>query len=72
MSILVIGEGWHNYHHAFPWDYRASEWGGQLNLTTTIITLLAKIGWAFDLKTASETLVAHKAKLMGDGSRNAL
>lgn len=24
VSIFTWGEGWHNYHHAFPKDYRAS------------------------------------------------
>ncbi|CAL7934093.1 unnamed protein product [Xylocopa violacea] len=25
VPLLIAGEGWHNYHHAFPWDYRSSE-----------------------------------------------
>ncbi|CAG7833729.1 unnamed protein product, partial [Allacma fusca] len=25
VSILAAGEGWHNYHHAFPRDYKAAE-----------------------------------------------
>ena len=24
VSVFTWGEGWHNYHHAYPKDYRAS------------------------------------------------
>jgi stearoyl-CoA desaturase (delta-9 desaturase) len=26
VSILAVGEGWHNWHHAYPFDYAASEY----------------------------------------------
>ena len=55
-----MGEGWHNYHHTFPWDYKAAELGNYgLNLTTMFIDGFAKIGWAYDLKKASDQLI-HK------------
>lgn len=25
IGILALGEGWHNFHHVFPWDYKVSE-----------------------------------------------
>ena len=25
VTICALGEGWHDYHHAFPWDYAAAE-----------------------------------------------
>ncbi|CAJ1407063.1 unnamed protein product [Effrenium voratum] len=25
VSLLALGEGWHDYHHLFPWDYAAAE-----------------------------------------------
>ena len=24
VSLLSLGEGWHDYHHLFPWDYAAA------------------------------------------------
>jgi len=27
VSIFAVGEGWHNYHHTYPFDYAASEHG---------------------------------------------
>uniref|UniRef100_A0A1A9UUF5 Fatty acid desaturase domain-containing protein n=1 Tax=Glossina austeni TaxID=7395 RepID=A0A1A9UUF5_GLOAU len=63
VSIICLGEGWHNYHHAFPWDYRAAEWGGSsLNLAAAFIELCAKIGWAYDLKTVSPEMIAKRVK----------
>ena len=34
VTVLAIGEGFHNYHHTFPYDYSTSEWGPHLNITT--------------------------------------
>lgn len=45
VSAAAFGEGWHNYHHVFPWDYKTSELGDySLNMTTGFIDLFAKIG----------------------------
>lgn len=63
-----MGEGWHNYHHAFPWDYKAGEWGKGYNYTRKIIEFFQRIGWAYDLREASQTVVNGKAKRLGDGS----
>ncbi|KAL7643598.1 UNVERIFIED_CONTAM: hypothetical protein RMT77_005581 [Armadillidium vulgare] len=71
VATLALGEGWHNYHHVFPFDYRAAELGGIINFnaTTDIIDLFAKIGQAYDLKTASKDMQEKRAKRTGDGSR---
>uniref|UniRef100_A0A1B0B3V7 Fatty acid desaturase domain-containing protein n=1 Tax=Glossina palpalis gambiensis TaxID=67801 RepID=A0A1B0B3V7_9MUSC len=69
VSIVCLGEGWHNYHHAFPWDYRAAEWGGSsLNLAAAFIEFFAKIGWAYDLKTVSPEMIERRVKRTGDGN----
>ena len=47
VSFLALGEGWHNYHHVFPWDYKTGEFGSyNLNVTTAFIDLCAKLGLA--------------------------
>ncbi|XP_026676464.1 acyl-CoA Delta(11) desaturase-like [Diaphorina citri] len=69
VSILALGEGWHNYHHVFPWDYKAAELGNySFNITTFFIDFFAKIGWAYDRKQPSATLVRNTALRHGDGS----
>ncbi|KAM3964178.1 stearoyl-CoA desaturase 5 [Aphomia sociella] len=67
VSIAALGEGWHNYHHVFPWDYRTSELG-RLNVSTQFIDFFAKIGWAFDLKAATSTMISNRANRNGDGT----
>lgn len=52
VTALTLGEGWHNYHHTFPWDYKTSEFGGfrQVNFTSFLIELCSDLGLAYDLK----------------------
>ncbi|KAK5650535.1 hypothetical protein RI129_001564 [Pyrocoelia pectoralis] len=70
VALAAFGEGWHNYHHVFPWDYKAAELGNyRLNHTTMVIDFFSKIGWAYDLKTTSVEMIEKRAKRTGDGSR---
>ncbi|KAJ1530261.1 hypothetical protein ONE63_005183 [Megalurothrips usitatus] len=67
LSFLTVGESWHNYHHSFPWDYKTSEYGRySTNLTTAFIDLMAKIGWAYDLRTASPAVIEARINKGGD------
>lgn len=67
VAVLALGEGWHNYHHVFPWDYKAAELGDyKLNVTTAFIDLFAKIGWAYDLKTVSADIVRKRVERTGE------
>nr|AGO45843.1 acyl-CoA desaturase HvirKPVE [Heliothis virescens] len=69
VSFLATGEGFHNYHHAFPWDYKAAELGGYLfNTSRLFIDLMAKIGWAYDLKSVPSDMIERRVKRTGDGS----
>ncbi|XP_043495540.1 acyl-CoA Delta-9 desaturase-like [Polistes fuscatus] len=69
VGIAAFGEGWHNYHHVFPWDYKAAELGNyNVNFTTAIIDGFAKIGWAYDLKTVSHEMIEKRASRTGDGT----
>lgn len=67
VSLAALGEGWHNYHHVFPWDYRTSELG-RINVSTNFIDFFAKIGWAYDLKAATSSMIENRAKRSGDGT----
>ncbi|XP_066245144.1 acyl-CoA Delta-9 desaturase-like isoform X2 [Euwallacea similis] len=68
VSWVSFGEGWHNYHHSFPWDYRAAEMGSRPNFTTFWLDLFARLGWAYDLKTTSSEIIGNMIKNKGDGS----
>ncbi|KAJ8972340.1 hypothetical protein NQ317_008750 [Molorchus minor] len=70
ITMLTGGEGWHNYHHTFPWDYKAGELGKySTNWSTGFIDFMAKIGWAYDLKTVSMEMINKRCNRTGDGSR---
>ena len=51
-SIVAAGEGWHNFHHRYPYDYAAAARGParQWNPSTLWIRLLAAIGQADRLR----------------------
>ncbi|KAH8268164.1 hypothetical protein KR026_001337, partial [Drosophila bipectinata] len=66
---LRFGEGYHNYHHVFPWDYKSAELGPySKDVTTGFINFFARIGWAYDLKSVSCDLVKKRVLRTGDGS----
>lgn len=49
VSYVAIGEGWHNYHHTYPYDYKASEFG-VVNFTTRFLLWAKKHGLIYDCK----------------------
>jgi stearoyl-CoA desaturase (delta-9 desaturase) len=59
-AIMASGEGWHNYHHRFPFDYRNGHKFYHWDPAKWIIQVSAKLGMATDLKSAppSEILKA--------------
>ncbi|XP_076154248.1 acyl-CoA desaturase [Alosa pseudoharengus] len=68
VTFSAIGEGFHNYHHTFPYDYATSEFGCRLNLTTCFIDSMCFLGLAKDCKRVARELVEARAKRTGDGS----
>ncbi|XP_054156838.1 acyl-CoA desaturase-like [Oppia nitens] len=67
-TFQTMGEGYHNYHHTFPWDYSASEldWQYNWNFTTFFIDSFARIGWASDRKRVSNDVVTSRVDRTGD------
>ena len=71
VAFMALGEGWHNYHHVFPWDYKTSELGNYgMNCSTALIDMFAKIGWAYDLKQPPKELIRKMIQEKGDGSHS--
>ncbi|XP_054724780.1 acyl-CoA desaturase-like [Uloborus diversus] len=59
----AVGEGFHNYHHTFPYDYATSEYGVKYNITTAFIDCMAWLGLAYDRKTVPKaTIKARKLR----------
>ncbi len=86
LAIIAFGEGWHNYHHAFPNDYRNGVRKFDWDPSKWLIWTLSKLGVAYDLKRVNpatiwsrrvEALLAYegcartRARLL-DGTRESL
>ena len=52
LSLFAHGEGYHNYHHTYQYDWKASENLRGINLTAWMILISSKIGLASGLKEA--------------------
>ncbi|XP_048514521.1 acyl-CoA Delta(11) desaturase-like [Athalia rosae] len=71
VSFFALGEGWHNYHHSFPWDYKAAELGSYgLNPSTAFIDCMAWLGLAYNLKSPSRDIVEQISLNKGDGTNS--
>ncbi|XP_022184268.2 acyl-CoA Delta(11) desaturase [Nilaparvata lugens] len=68
VAFISSGEGWHNFHHTFPWDFRAAEFGKHYNFSATVITQLAKWGFVYDLKEAKPEMIKSRILKNGDGT----
>ncbi|XP_012873039.1 PREDICTED: acyl-CoA desaturase 1-like [Dipodomys ordii] len=68
LSLGTLGEGFHNYHHIFPYDYSASEYHWSFNFTTFFVDCMAAIGLAYDLKKVPKASMLARIKRTGDGS----
>jgi len=61
-AILTLGEGYHNYHHEFPQDYRNGIRFYQYDPTKWFIRALATVGLTYNLKEMGEDEIV-KARL---------
>tara|TARA_B110000503_G_scaffold141911_1_gene236975 strand:+ start:1992 stop:3191 length:1200 start_codon:yes stop_codon:yes gene_type:complete len=60
LAVLLLGENWHNFHHAFPSDYRNGAKWYQTDVHKWIIYLMSKCGLAWDLKRTAKVRVDAK------------
>lgn len=71
VAILTFGEGYHNYHHAFPRDYRNGIRWFHYDPTKWLIWSLSKLGLANNLKSVDDikirsSLIQEDMKLLYD------
>mgnify|MGYP001801594841 CR=1 FL=1 len=60
LFFLLLGENWHNFHHAFPNDYRNGPKWYHLDIHKWIIYTMSVIGIAWDLKKTASVRVEAK------------
>ncbi len=61
LSVISLGESWHNNHHAFPTSAVHGLRPYQIDLTAGVIRLLKVGGLAWDVKTVTPKQLAAKA-----------
>lgn len=59
-AIITNGEGYHNFHHRFPNDYRNGIRWHDWDPSKWAIYLFSKLGWAWDLKKTPQSLIKEK------------
>ncbi|MDE3055073.1 MAG: acyl-CoA desaturase [Verrucomicrobiota bacterium] len=70
ISLITYGEGYHNYHHTFAYDYRNGIRWFHFDPSKWLIWLLSRVGLARDLKRVDveridkQLLTGHRDKLL--------
>lgn len=57
VSVLTLGEGWHNNHHAFPGSFRHGVLPGQFDVVARCLTIFERFGWVCKLKRISQAQI---------------
>ena len=57
VSLFTFGEGYHNFHHTFQWDYRNGVKWFAFDPSKWIIKLLSFVGITYDLKETKEYMI---------------
>lgn len=60
LAILTVGEGYHNFHHTFPNDYRNGVRWYHIDPTKWTVWSLSKLGLAGNLKRANSVRIAMR------------
>ncbi|XP_038219537.1 (11Z)-hexadec-11-enoyl-CoA conjugase-like [Zerene cesonia] len=71
VSLITLGEGAHNFHHTFPWDYKSTE-NTLFSFTTIILNVFAWLGLVYDAKVASASLIKKTCDRLGERSSRKL
>lgn len=68
VSVLTLGEGWHNYHHAYPYDYSCADKNAliQYNPSKVLIDIMALSGMVYDRKVTKDKSSKITQSVMSD------
>jgi stearoyl-CoA desaturase (delta-9 desaturase) len=69
IALFLLGENWHNFHHAFPSDYRNGHKWYHFDVHKWIIFLMSKVALAWDLQLTSPERISAKMSLTQEQAR---
>lgn len=64
LGLFGLGEGWHNNHHRFPTSARSGFYPREVDITYTLLRLLAALGLVWDLRPVPSR-VLHEGRQRG-------
>jgi len=62
LSLLSMGESWHNGHHAFPRSARHGLLHGQWDMAGRLIRVFEQVGWATDVQWPTAQAIAKRRR----------
>lgn len=62
LTVVSMGESWHNLHHADPTCARHGVDRGQVDSTAVLIRGLEKLGWATDVRWPDATRLNRRRR----------
>lgn len=74
LSVLTLGESWHNNHHAFPRSYTHGMRWYEIDISAMLIRALERLGLAWDVVRFDRGAMDRRAESLariGRGGRNA-
>ena len=66
---MFYSKGFHNYHHTFPHDYAAGEFGKWFNPTTAFIDFMAAIGQVTHRNKMKPEVILKRRLRTGNGRK---
>ncbi len=63
ISLITLGEGWHNNHHRFPSSERQGIYWWEIDLSHYMLRFLSWVGLVWDLRTPPERVYAQESRL---------
>src|SRR6266550_3868563 len=72
LALLTLGEGYHNYHHEFQYDYRNGVKPWQMDPTKWVIWMLSKLRLVRGLRRASADKIRSAQRDIGERAASAL
>ena len=60
-ALVTFGEGYHSYHHRFPFDYRNGARWWQYDPSKWLVWTLARVGLVNTVRSASPASIARAA-----------
>lgn len=62
LSLITLGEGWHNNHHRYPGSERQGMYWWEIDISHYILVLLSWFGIVWDIRTHPERLYEEAQK----------